>query len=94
MLDRVVNWDSFRPQLKQIHQKPRKSNVGPKPWDSVRMFKMLILQTLYNLSNDQIEYQVRERLSFQRVMGFAPEDPVSDVKTLRLFREQLWQAGF
>jgi len=92
-LDRVVNWDSFRPLLKKIHQKPRKSNAGRKPWDSVRMFKMLILQTLYNLSDDQTEYQIRDRLSFQRFLGLAPEDPVPDAKTLWLFREQLTRHG-
>jgi len=58
-LDRIVDWDAFKPLLKKIHQKPRKSNTGRKPWDPVRMFKMLVLQTLYNLSDDQTEFQVR-----------------------------------
>jgi len=31
-LDRIVDWNAFRPQLKQIHQKPRKSKAGRKPW--------------------------------------------------------------
>jgi len=92
-LDRIVDWDAFKPLLKKIHQKPRKSNAGRKPWDLVRMFKMLVLQTLYNLSDDQTEFQVRDRLSFQRFLGLAPEDRVPDAKTLWLFREQLARHG-
>ncbi len=88
-LDRIVDWDAFKPLLDKIHEKPRKSNAGRKPWDPVRMFKMLILQTLYNLSDDQAEFQVRDRLSFQRFLGLAPEDRVPDAKTLWRFREQL-----
>jgi len=92
-LDRIVDWESFKPLLKKIHQKPRKSNAGRKPWDPVQMFKMLVLQTLYNLSDDQTEFQVRDRLSFQRFLGLAPEDGVPDAKTLWLFREQLARHG-
>ena len=87
--DRIVDWESFKPLLKKIHQKPRKSNAGRKPRDPVRMFRMPVLQTLYNLSDDQTGFQVRDRLSFQRFLGFAPEDRVPDARTLWLFREQL-----
>jgi len=54
---------------------------------------MLVLQTLYNLSDDQTEFQVRDRLSFQRFLGLAPEDGVPDAKTIWLFREQLARHG-
>ncbi len=57
------------------------------------MFKMLVLQSLYNLSDDQTEYQVRDRLSFQRFLGLNPDDTMPDSKTLWLFREQLAQHG-
>ena len=57
------------------------------------MFKMLALQTLYNLSDDQIKFQVRDYLSFQRFPGLALKDRVPDAKTLWLFREQLARHG-
>ncbi len=57
------------------------------------MFKMLVLQALYNLSDDQTEFQVRDRLSFQRFLGLSPEDTVPDAKTLWLFRERLVRHG-
>jgi IS5 family transposase len=53
------------------------------------MFKILILQSLYNLSDEAMEYQVRDRLSFMRFLNLAIEDSVPDARTIWLFREQL-----
>ena len=92
-LDSIVDWQAFRPLLKVIHHKQRKSNAGRKPHDVTLMFKMLVPQALYNLSDDQTEFQVRDRLSLQRFLGLAPEDNVPDAKTLWLFREQLARHG-
>jgi IS5 family transposase len=92
-LDSIVDWQVFRPLLKVIHQKQRKSNARRKPHDVTLMFKMLVLQALYNLSDDQAEFQVRDRLSFQRFLGLSPEDTAPDAKTLWLFREQLARHG-
>lgn len=92
-LESIVDWNDFKPLLKKVHQKKRKSNAGRKPYDTILMFKMLVLQSLYNLSDDQAEFQVRDRLSFQRFLGLSQEDKVPDAKTLWLFREQLARHG-
>ena len=71
-IDAVVPWEEFRPTLERVWRKPdaeRKSRAGRKPMDAVLMFKTLVLGALYNLSDDQIEYQVRDRLSFMRFLG-------------------------
>ena len=47
----------------------KKSKAGRKPLDALVLFRMLVLQALYNLSDGQIEYQVRDRLSFTRFLG-------------------------
>lgn len=57
------------------------------------MFKAIVLCALYNLSDDQVEYQMRDRLSFVRFLGLRLEDKVPDAKTVWLYREQLSQAG-
>ncbi len=56
------------------------------------MFKILILQTLYTLSDDATEFQIRDRLSFMRFLGLGFEDAVPDSKTVWLFQEQLTRA--
>jgi len=57
--------------------------------DAVLMFKTLVLSALYNLSDDQNEYQVRDRLSFMRFPGSGLGDRVPDAKTVWLYRDAL-----
>ncbi len=53
------------------------------------MFKALLIQSLYNLSDDQLEYQIVDRASFKRFLGLKRSDKVPDSKTFWHFREQL-----
>ena len=71
----------------------KKSTAGRKPLDAIMMFRMLVLQSLYNLSDEQIEYQVRDRLSFTRFLGRGVKDRHSRWHELWLFREKLTRAG-
>jgi IS5 family transposase len=92
----LVPWESFRADIEAVALTPeaeKKSRAGRKPFDAILMFRMLILQSLYNLSDEQIEYQVRDRLSFTRFLGLGLEDDIPDGTTLWLFREKLAQAG-
>ena len=92
-LDKLIFWDAFRPTLEEIRKKDRKSNAGRKAYDELLMFKVLILQHLYNVSDDQIEYQIRDRYSFCRFLGLSPSDTIPDAKTVWLFRERLVKAN-
>lgn len=56
------------------------------------MFKILILQRLYNLSDNQTEYQINDRMSFMRFLGLTLEDRIPDAKTIWLFRDSLTKA--
>ena len=53
----------------------------------------MVRQTLYNLADEQVEYQIRDRLSFMRFLGLGLEDTVPDATTVWLFREALAKAG-
>ena len=79
-IDEIVPWQDFRPRLEAVWRRPageRKSPAGRKPWDAVVMFKAIVLCELYNLSDDQVEYQLRDRLSFMRFLGLGLEDRVA-----------------
>src|SRR6188768_3607441 len=95
-IDALVPWESFRKAIEAVVLTPvaeKKNNAGRKPIDAMVMFRMLILQSLYNLSDDQAEYQVRDRLSFTRFLKLGIEDAIPDGTTLWLFREKLSKAG-
>lgn len=89
----VVDWEGFRSALNRAFSKPRKSNAGRKEYDRVLMFKVLVLQQLYNLSDEQAEYQIRDRYTFGRFLGLHPEDRVPDARTIWRFREGLKGSG-
>lgn len=71
----------------------KKSVAGRKLIDAIVLFRMLVLASLYNLSDEQAEYQVRDRLSFTRFLKLGLEDRIPDATTLWLFREKLAKAG-
>ena len=61
-IDGVVPWEDLRARLEAVWRradKVRKSRAGRKPWDAIVMFKTIILCALYNLSDDQVEHQIR-----------------------------------
>jgi len=92
-LDQVIPWNNFRYTLDKAMKKERKSRAGRPPYDYVLMFKILVLQGLYNLSDHQIEFQIRDRLSFLRFLGLSLENAIPDEKTIWSFREALVKAG-
>jgi len=92
----LVPWEQFRGDIEAVvltADEARRSNAGRKPIDALVLLRMLVLQSLYNLSDEQIEYQVRDRLSFTRFLGLGIEDGIPDGTTLWLFREKLAKAG-
>ena len=93
ILNEMIPWDIFISILEVINVKPRKSNAGRKSFEVLLMFKMLILQKLYNLSDEELEYQINDRLSFMKFLGLGIEDKVPDATTLWLFREKIKEKG-
>ncbi len=57
------------------------------------MFKTLVLCALYHLCEDQIQYQVRNRLSFMRFLGLGMEDRAPTLRRSWLCRERPSKAG-
>jgi IS5 family transposase len=92
-LNAVVPWEVFRKPLSKALNRSDGVKGGRPPFDSLLMFKIMVLQALYSLSDDQAEFQIQDRLSFMRFLGLGLGDRVPDAKTIWLFREHLTQAG-
>jgi IS5 family transposase len=92
-LDACINWGTFQVLIDQELAVEKNGPGGRPPYDNTLMFKMLILQRYYNMSDDQCEYQVLDRLSFSRFLGLTLSDRVPDAKTIWHFREKLIKGG-
>ena len=95
-IDRLVPWETFRADIEAVVLTPeemRKSSAGRKPLDAIVMFRMLVLQALNNLSDEQAEYQVRDRLSFTRFLRLGIEDSIPGHHALAVPRESLPRPG-
>jgi len=89
LLKAGIDFEIFRIELtEKLHTHP-KGLGGRKPYDYVLMFKILILQRYYNISDDQAEYQICDRLSFMRFLGLTLADDVPGSKTIWHFRERI-----
>lgn len=91
-LNSVMNWKIFEPTLKSVFAKETKGAGGRPPYDYVLMFKILILQRLFNISDDQTEFQINDRMSFMRFLGLALGETVPDAKTIWNFKNELSNA--
>ena len=68
-LQKVIDFEIFRIELEDNMLKhDRKSNAGCKPYDVVMMFKIILLKRFYNISDEQAEYQINDRLSFKEFL--------------------------
>jgi IS5 family transposase len=91
-LNTYIDWEQFRGLLRAGLEREPKGPGGRPAFDYVMMFKILILQRIYNISDAQAEYQVKDRLSFMRFLGLTLGDRIPDEKTIWEFRDKLMKA--
>jgi len=88
--DAQINWTTFRPIIKDLYLNDTERGGRPNV-DEVVMVKLLVLQQWFGLSDEELERQANDRISFQRFLGYP--DPVPDSTTIWLFRERLAETG-
>jgi len=90
----AVDFELFRPLLDEMFSNPSRTHRSGRPsWDYVLMFKILILRQLYNIADDNMEYLINDRLSFQRFLGLSLGSRVPDSKTIWLYKDKFAQSG-
>jgi len=88
-LNKNIDFDIFRQFLENKLYTLTKGKGGRPPYYYVLLFKMLILQRYYNLSDDKMEFQINDRLTFIRFLNLTISDDIPDSKTICNFRERL-----
>lgn len=89
----AVDFEIFRADLDEALGYRIGPQGGRPPFDPVLMFKILVIQSANNLSDERAEFLINDRLSFMRFLGLGLSDRVPDARTIWLFREKLTKAG-
>ena len=91
-LNNMMDWEIFTPVLARLPQPEPKGPGGRPGFHPHFMFKILVLQSVYGLADEQTQFQILDRRSFHRFLGITAADPVPDQNTIREFREKLVRA--
>jgi len=86
-MGKAVDFNQFIPILNNVFRHIDNGKGGRPPYSSLLMFKILLIKRLYNLSYDQTEYQINDRISFMRFLGLTISDRVPDAKTIWLYED-------
>lgn len=89
-LEETIDWEHFRADLVETGGY---TGRGRPPHDPVLMFKIVVLQRYYDLSEEQAEFQILDRLSFQQFLGLEGGGKVPDKNSIWDFKERLGERG-
>lgn len=93
-LNEVIDWEMFRTLLDTYKPDRTQTDKGGRPpLDNVFMFKGVVLQSLYGISDDSLEFQINDRLTWKRFLGLGLSDKSPDGKTFWEFKEILKTTG-
>ena len=92
-LGQIIDFEAFRPVLDKALDYSDGAKGGRPPYDVVAMFKVLILAARNNVSDERMEFLIRDRFSWLRFLDLALGKPTPDENTIRGFRERLTKAG-
>lgn len=88
-----IDFEAFRPLLSELVPSAVSAKGGRPPLDPVLMFKVLVLQYYYGLSDERAEFEILDRTSFQRFLGIEAEGVVPDRTSVWKFKERLGPEG-
>lgn len=84
----LIDWSGFEAALRGL----REEGPGRPGYRPVLLFKALLLQAWYGLSDAELEFRLGDSLAFGRFVGLSLEDEVPDHTTLCRFRNRLVSA--
>lgn len=94
-LDNINKFLNWKPIEKLLNQRFKKNNnaIGNPAYSFIKMFKVLLLQSLYNLSDRKMDEALSDRISFLKFAGFFFKDYTPSYSTICRFRNRLIQLG-
>lgn len=89
VMEKHIDFKALAAEVDRAAPRPSRGRGGRPPFPTELMIRALILQHLYNLSDEQMEFQLLDRLSFQRFVGLRHSSQIPDRTTFWTFRERL-----
>ena len=93
VLERHVDLAAMAAAVDKAAPRPSRESGGRPPFPTDVMVRILLIQQLFSLSDEQMEYQLLDRLSFQRFAGLHDSCQIPDRTTIWTFKERLIKAG-
>ncbi len=85
----LVDWREIEGLLSPLHA----GAMGAPAYPSLVLFRALLLQQWFSLSDPALEDSLADRISFRQFLGLPLSERVPDHSTLWRFRERLAQSG-
>ena len=92
VMERHVDFVAFADAVDEAAPRPGRERGGRPPFPTELMVRVLLIQQLFNLSDEQMEFQLLDRLSFQRFVGLRSSSQIPDRTTIWTFKERLLKA--
>ncbi|MFN3915886.1 MAG: IS5 family transposase [Aquabacterium sp.] len=92
-MDELIDFGAVAAQVERACPRPYRARGGRPPYPTEIMVRLLFLQALYNLSDEDCEYQVLDRMSFQHFCRLDGALNIPDARTLWAFKQRLAQGG-
>ena len=93
VMEQHVDFAALADEVDRAAPRPSRERGGRPPFPTEMMVRILLIQQMFNLSDEQMEFQLLDRLSFQRFVGLRASSQIPDRTTVWTFKERLIKAG-
>ncbi len=92
-IESCIDFAALAAAVDRIAPRPASPQGGRPPYPTATMVRILVLKRLYNLSDEQMEYQLLDRMSYQRFCGLSQAANIPDRTTVWVFENRIGEAG-
>jgi IS5 family transposase len=92
-IESCIDFSALAAEVDRVAPRPASPQGGRPPFPTETMVRILVLKRLYNLSDEQMEYQLLDRMSYKRFCGLAQATNIPDRTTVWTFENRIGEAG-
>lgn len=92
-IEQHIDFAALAAEIDRVAPRPVSPQGGRPPFPTETMVRILVLKRLYNLSDEQMEYQLLDRMSYQRFCGLNHAVNISDRTTIWTFENRIGETG-